>query len=166
MQINYKNIRRIKFIFSIIIISLLHYHCAEEEKIVIFSESEVIRLLSGDSTKSWIRIAIKTNGQDQELTECDLRNVTKFYIGDLDSLKYSISKNPFDCEGDTLIINEGIWRIISAEDDIDMAEKIEFISKGDSLVKNINEITSLFLKLDWVENESLIEESFMVNLPE
>ncbi len=166
MHLVYDTVKRLKMLLPLLIITLFYYYCAEEEKTIVFSESEVIRLLSGDTTKSWIRFSKKINGQDQELSECDLHVVTKFYIGDLDSLKYSIGKYPSDCGGDNTIIDEGIWQIISAESDIDNARIIEFISKGDTLTKNIDEITSLLLRLDWVENESQIEESFMVLVEE
>jgi hypothetical protein len=131
--------------------------CAEEEKIIVFTESELIRLLSGDTTKSWNRIAFFMDGQASSLEDCDLNTVTTFYVDDTDSLKYLIRSNPVLCNGDADTLETGYWRIIEKENNDDLRDKIEFVVNEDTTLKIISRVTSRFLNLDQLGDEEVFE---------
>jgi len=150
---------------SVLIGSLIS-NCTEDEKMIPFTESEVIRLLSGDTTKSWTRVSFQLNGADQGLNDCDLKTITTFYIGASDSLKYTIVSDPVYCQtqGDTLEV--GYWRILGSAEDEEIAKQIEFIIEGDTLQQQIEQITSLYLNLSQSENELFFQSSYEALIPE
>jgi hypothetical protein len=131
--------------------------CAEEEKNIVFTESELIRLLSGDTTKSWNRIAFFMDGEASLLEECDIGTVSTFYVDETDSLKFLIRSNPDLCNGNADTLEIGYWRIIERESNEDLMDKIEFVVKEDTTLKSITRITSRFLNLNQSGDEEIFE---------
>ena len=161
--------RTIHLLFGLSLLATLgsmFSNCTEDEKMVPFTESEVIRLLSGDTTKSWLRVSFQLNGADQGSDDCDLYTITTFYIGPSDSLKYTIVSNPVYCPSPADTLESGDWRILNRTDNQETADKIEFIFEGDTLQKQIEQITSLYLYLSQSENELLFQSSYDAIIPE
>lgn len=141
-------------------------NCNENEKMVPFTESEVIRLLSGDTTKSWIRMSFKMNGEDQALSDCELYTITTFYLGTSDSLRYRIVTNPAICQSQADTLETGFWRILGRDNDNEIADKVEFIFDGDTTQQQINQVTSLFLTLNRSEDDNFYETVYEAVIPE
>ncbi len=150
----------------LVFLGFILMYCSDDDKIVPFTEDEVIRLLSGDTTKSWLRVSFQLNGSDQGSDDCDLHTVTTFYIGSLDSLKYTVVSNPDYCQSQTDTLESGNWRILGREENKDIADKIEFIFEGDTLQQRIEQITSLYLILRGSENDLLFQSDYEAILPE
>jgi hypothetical protein len=131
-----------------------------------FTKPEVIRLLSGDTTKSWLRVSFKMNGEDQGLNECDLHNITNFYIDASDSLKYRIVSNPADCQWQIDTLEAGYWRILGRDDNNEIAEKIEFVFEGDTTQHQIKQVTSLYLILNRSKEDLFFETAYETVIPE
>jgi len=140
--------------------------CAEEEKMVVFTEPEAVRLLSGDTIKSWNRVAFRINGQPAGLDDCELQTVTAFYLDQTDSMKFLILANPVLCGGTADTLEAGYWRIIGREGASEIADKIEFVIGGDTTLKDISMMTSLFLTLTGSGEDQSVEENFEVIIPE
>jgi hypothetical protein len=140
--------------------------CTEDVKVVEFTNTEVIRLLSGDSTKSWLRVSYKLDGHDHSLGECDLQAISTFYLDDFDSLKYVIRLNPVVCQSISDTLESGYWQIIGKFGKPDIAEKIEFVQNSDTISRDIVQISSLYLTLSGSEGESILETSFEAVIPD
>lgn len=147
-------------LFLLIISGFILIQCAKDEKIVPFTESEVIRLLSGDTTKSWLRISFKLNGADEDLNDCDLHTITTFYLDTSDSLKYTIVSNPVYCQSEADTLELGDWRIMGQEENQNIADRIELIFNGDTLQYQIDQVTSLYFNLSRSENDLLYQSGF------
>jgi hypothetical protein len=161
-----RNINFLIGIFIILILGSVMMNCAEEERMVPFTESEVIRLLSGDTTKSWLRIAFELNGADQGMDDCNLYTITTFFITSSDSLKYTIVSSPDYCQSQTDTLEIGDWRILSSGDNQDVADGIEFIFEGDTVEQTIDRVTSIYLNLSRSANELFFQSRYQAILPE
>ena len=166
MKNNFSPIHLLFGLSMLVIMGIILSDCAEDERIIPFSESELIRLLSGDTTKSWLRVSFQLNGADQGSDDCDLYTITTFYIGASDSLKYTIVSNPDYCQSPTDTLESGNCRILGRTDNPDIADKIEFIFEGDTLLQQIEQITSLYLYLSQSENELLFQSGYEAIIPE
>ena len=166
MDYTFRNIHLWLGISLLVLIGSLASNCSEDEKMVPFTESEVIRLLSGDTTKSWLRVSFQLNGADQGLDDCDLHTIMTFYIGTSDSLKYSIVSNPAYCQAEVDTLEMGYWRVLGSGENEDITNQIEFIFEGDTLQQQIEQITSLYLNLSQSENELLFQSGYEAVIPE
>ena len=90
------------FIFNIISI----VSCDSDEKPIIFTAEEIQRLISGDSSKIWIRTGKIVQGQSADLSNCELYLTTEFAVDESDSLKFKISFNPGRNLGKDLFYHE------------------------------------------------------------
>jgi len=153
-------------LFSLIITGLALTQCSKDEKIVPFTDSEVIRLLSGDTTKSWLRISFQLNGADQDLDDCNLYTVTTFYLGTSDSLKYTVVTAPDYCLSQADTLESGDWSILGQEQSQNIADKIQLISEGDTIQYQIDQITSLYLNLSRTAEDLLYHSRFEAIMPE
>ncbi len=143
-------------LFSALVMGLMS--CGETEKMVIFTEEELKGLVSGDTIKTWLRTNVSLDGQKADLSDCEVYSLTTFLHGEQDSLIYSISQNPDFCDGNEGLIEAGIYRV--NVDPLSNKGSLQFISGQDSLIKNIEEITSLFLRLRYTDASGIVEERF------
>jgi hypothetical protein len=134
--------------------------CGDKENIVVFTYSEVIRLLSNDSSKSWDRKAMTIDGQAQETNECDLYSNT-IYIHRNDSLIYIITSQSEFCGGEEVVLDSGYWDVIEESVISDRIDRIAYYSlDGDTTYKDLKEITSVFLTLESDIDDATVQESF------
>ena len=140
---------------------LLFYSCSDEENMVVFNRSEVIRLLSNDSTKLWTRNHLFENGQLVEMEECSLRTTTSYKVRS-DSMIYAISTSDQYCN--TLdLLDSGLWDVLEDGSSTGRIDKIVYYSGEDTTVKKILEITSLILRLESIQGDLQYEEIFESN---
>ncbi len=147
-------------------VSLLFTSCGNDENIVLFTEPEVVRLLSNDSSKSWIRKIITEDGQTPEISDCELLIQTK-YISSNTEKTYIIESIEEFCDGITERLDSGSWEALEESSISDRIDRIAYYSAdGGTTIKNIKEITSLFLTTEVEENGILIQETFEPLLPD
>ena len=154
------------FIFMIFLPILLSTGCGDEVKVVTFTTDEATRLLSGDTTKSWLRTAYVVNGQPQYTDPCELQTITTFLIDASDSAKFVVHRHPDICPGNSDTLETGYWRVVGKITNADIADRIEFVLEGDTLLRNIDMITSLYLDLSLNREGSSEQSSFEAILPE
>jgi hypothetical protein len=148
------------YLIIIPVLFFLLVSCGDKENIVVFTYSEVVRLLSNDSTKSWERKTLVIDGQSPEMSECDLYTSTE-YISRNDSLIYITESIPDFCSGEIELLDSGYWDVLEESIISDRIDRIAYYSvDGDTTYKNIREITSIFLSLEHELNNSRIQESF------
>jgi hypothetical protein len=138
--------------------TLIFFSCSDSENEVIFDRSEVIRLLSIDSSKLWIRNYLFENGQSAEIEECSLKTIINYKIR-RDSLIYTISTSDQYCNTIELL-DSGLWDVLEDGSFTGRIDKIVYYSGEDSTVKKILEITSLRLGLEGFKEDSQYEEIF------
>lgn len=138
----------LRFRCGVCILSLIFFlllACGDKENIVVFNRSEVIRLLSSDTSKSWTRLDVTIDGIPNNYTECEMFTNTQ-YISRKDSLIYIISAQPEYCDGNSEIIESGLWDLFEESNISDRIDRIAYYSfEGDTIVKEMLEITSLYL---------------------
>lgn len=138
--------------------TLIFISCSDDENVVTFNKSEVIRLLSNDTSKLWTRNHLFENGQSVEIEECSLKTIINYKIRS-DSLIYTISTSDQYCNTIELL-DSGLWDVQEDGSFTGRIDKIVYYSGEDSTVKNILEITSLILRLESFKEDSQYEEIF------
>jgi hypothetical protein len=139
---------------------LLAGACGEEEKMVVFNRSEVIRLLCNDSTKSWERKAVSIDGQPADISECDLFAHMTLTTQN-DSLKYLVKSQTAYCNNNTELLDSGLWEVLEESIVSDAIDRIVFYSvEGDTIIKSIGEVTSIYFTTKENSGGSVIQESF------
>lgn len=134
--------------------------CADDENIVVFTESEVVRLLSNDSSKSWIRKGITIDGQSPEISECELLIETKYFSSNTDQI-YIIESIDNYCGGTTERLDSGSWDALVESNISDRIDRIAYYSgNGETKIKKILEITSIFLTTEVDSLGLVVQESF------
>lgn len=134
--------------------------CSDKENEVFFNDNEVIRLLSNDSSKSWIRKSLIIDGQTSDLSECDLSHLTTFYSNS-SGQTYIIETIPEFCGGNPVRLDSGSWEVLEESSISDRIDRIVYNSSdGGSSVKYIQQITSLFLNTEEDLSGSVVQESF------
>lgn len=146
------------FFLSAFIFVLLLLSCSDSENIVTFNRDEVIRLLSNDSSKTWLRKNYSENDQQIELEECSLKTET-IYKHRNDSMIYTISTIDQFCDT-VILLDSGLWDVAEDGSFTGRIDKIIYYSGEDTLAKEILEITSLFLRLQRSKGETSYEEFF------
>jgi len=145
---------------------LLLCSCSDEEKIVIFNRAEVIRLLSNDSSKSWERRMMVIDGQPSDISECDLFTTTR-YLSIKDSLLYITSTQSSYCNGNPVLLDSGFWDVLEEGINSDRIDRIAYYSvSGDTTIKQVSEITAIFLTTENNVSGTVIREIFESSLPD
>lgn len=161
-----RSVDKIFLVFlSFLLIMNLSY-CTEDVKTVEFTINEVERLLSGDTTKSWLRVAYIVDGQPPFTDPCQLQTISTFYLDDTDTTRYIILSNPTVCGSLSDTLETGYWRIIGNPANTSIADGIEFVQQGDTVMRHIAEITSLFMTLSGTIDESTLEVSYEAIIPD
>jgi hypothetical protein len=140
--------------------------CSEEVKTVEFTRAEVERLLSGDTTKSWLRVAYNVDGQAGLTEPCDLQTISTYFLDESDSARFVILSNPVVCGSVSDTLATGYWQIIGREENQNIADKLELVQQGDTVWRNIKQITSLYMTLTGSINESTLEVSYEAIIPD
>jgi hypothetical protein len=144
---------------------ILSGSCGSDENIVVFTDSEVIRLLSNDSTKTWERKIVLIDGQSAGYSECDLFTNIKYYSGN-DSLIYSIGSQPDFCGGMKELLDSGYWEVLEESNQSNRIDRIAYYSiNGDTTVKKIMEITAIFLTTENDIDNEVVRETYESRLP-
>jgi hypothetical protein len=144
---------------------MLFVSCSDKENIVVFTSSEVIRLLSNDSNKFWERKQVIINGQPSEVSECELFTNTE-YISRNDSLIYITTSMAEFCNGNPEILDSGFWDVLEESTISDRIDRIAYYSvDGDTTIKKMQEITSMLLVTENNTGSSVIQETFESTLP-
>lgn len=145
---------------------LLLCSCGNEENIVVFTRSEVIRLLSNDSTKSWERKRILSDGEPGSLSDCDLFTSTQ-YISEMDNLIFISRTDPDYCGGSSMKLDSGSWDVLEESLISDRIDRIAYYSvNGDTTVKEIRDISALNLTTEYLSNGTSIRETYESGLPD
>lgn len=148
------------------IILLLIASCSNDENIVVFTEQEVVRLLSNDSSKSWIRKILTLDGQTPEISECELLIQTKYFSSNTEQI-YIIESVDDYCDGITERLDSGSWEALEESNISDRIDRIAYYSAdGGTSIKNIKEITSLFLTTEEEKDGTIIQETFEPLIPD
>jgi hypothetical protein len=157
-----------KILFSAIslVLGLFLAECTEDVKIVEFTRAEVERLLTGDTLKNWLRVAFTLDGEAQFTEVCALQTISTFYVDESDSARFVVLSNPAVCNSRSDSLAFGYWRIIGRQGNKDIADKIELVQQGDTVLRDIRQITSLYMTLTGSENESAIEVSYEAIIPD
>ncbi len=147
------------------IVFLLFASCGNDENIVVFTEPEVVRLLSNDSSKSWIRKIITENGQTPEISDCELLIQTKYISSSTEQIYIVESISDF-CNGITEQLDSGSWEALEESSLSERIDRIAYYSAdAGTTIKNIQEITSLFLTTEEEKDGTIIQETFEPLLP-
>lgn len=148
------------FIFLLLITS-----CGNDENIVVFTEPEVVRLLSNDSSKTWIRKIVIENGQTPEIPECDLMTQTRYISSNSEQIYIIESIDDF-CDGITEQLDSGSWEVLEESNLSERIDRIAYYSgDGGTTIKNIQEITSLYLRTEEEKDGTITEETFESSQP-
>jgi len=148
------------------IILLLIASCSNDENIVVFTEQEVVRLLSNDSSKSWVRKIITLDGQTPEISECELLIQTKYFSSNTEQV-YIIESIDDYCDGITERLDSGSWEALAESSISDRIDRIAYYSgDGGTTIKYIKEITSLYLTIEEEKDGSIVQETFESTLPD
>jgi hypothetical protein len=148
------------------IILLLFASCGEDENLVVFTEPEIVRLLSNDSSKSWIRKTITVDGQTPEISECELIIETKYYSSNTEQIYIVESIDDF-CGGISEQLDSGSWDALEESNISDRIDRIAYYSgDGGTTIKYIKEITSLYLTIEEDKDGSMVQETFESSLPD
>ncbi len=146
--------------FCSIVIFHCQYACLSKKGPDILSTDRAIRLLALDTGKLWVRTAIKVDGEQIDLLDCELQNRYSFnFIEDADTAFY-IGANS-DCtqlSADTL--NRWSWKVLGniKEEFLDSLELKD--GAGEILTRRITDLTSDNLSWEFIEEASEIWESF------
>ena len=152
-------------LIAFILFAMLFVSCSDEENIVVFTSSEVIRLLSNDSSKFWERKQVIINGKPSEVSECELFTNTE-YIRRNDSLIYITTSMAEFCNGNSEILDSGFWDVLEESTISDRIDRIAYYSvDGDTTIKKMREITSMLLVTENDTGSSVIQETFESTLP-
>ena len=146
------------YIFPLIIIS----GCTGGERFIDFNTTELVRLLSGDSVKHWVRTRYSVDGEVQSLSECELSQITTFvfYKNTPASLEYMIETDSVLCNHPASVIETGDCLISDYINSKVSLDSLSFISGGDTATFGINSITSKFFKISGYKNNNRIESDF------
>jgi hypothetical protein len=149
----------------LLIVLLLNASCGNDENIVVFTEPEVVRMLSNDSSKSWIRKMITVDGQTPEISECELLIQTKYFSSNTEQVYIIESIDDF-CGGITEQLDSGSWEALEESGLSDRIDRIAYYSgQGGTTIKNIKEITSLYLTTEEENDGTIIQETFESSQP-
>ena len=134
--------------------------CGEDENVVVFTESEVVQLLSNDSSKSWVRKAITIDGQSPEISECDLLIETRYFSSNADQI-YIIESIDDYCGGTSERLDSGSWEALVESNISDRIDRIAYYSgNGETRIKKILEITSVYLTTEADSLGQVLQEAF------
>ena len=148
------------------IVLLLIASCGNDENLVVFTEPEVVRLLSNDSSKSWTRKIITVDGQTPEISECELSIETTYYSSNTEQIYIVESINEF-CGGITEQLDSGSWEALAESSLSDRIDRIAYNSgDGVKTIKKILEITSIYLTTEEEKDGAIIQETFESSLPD
>lgn len=161
-----RSVDKIFLVFLSFLLILNLSYCTEDVKTVEFTINEVERLLSGDTTKSWLRVAYVVDGQPPISDPCQLQTISTFYLDDSDTARYIIFSNPVICGSQSDTLETGYWSIIGKPGNTSIAGSIELVQQGDTVIRGISEITSLYLKLSGSIDESTLEVSYEAIIPD
>ncbi len=157
-----------------IIAAAVFMACEKETEVVGFDVLQTEKLLSGDSTKTWVRTSRSEAGKSIILTECELDNTLIFSISKVDTIP-----NPFlfqtSC-GDTLSYGGWLAKNDFASNKTDSLlylinpDTIKTVDtvyvNYDTLYNSIENITSQFLSISSFDiisgAEVLVKEEFLV----
>ena len=146
------------------IVLFLFTSCGEDENLVVFTESEVVRLLSNDSSKTWIRKVLTIDGQTPEISECELLIETKYFSSNTERT-YIIESIDDYCGGTSERLDSGSWEALEESNISDRIDRIAYHSgDGETKIKKILEITSLFLTTEADSVGLVIQETFEPDL--
>ncbi len=139
----------------ILIFSTAMCSCEEDGAVVDFSQDELIRLLTGDSVKSWI-----LTSRNQELMNCEQDDRFIFQIPDTtnDSLSFNFESGPVLCPGqlDSIIL-KGTWNVSSRVG----PDTLFLMLPDDTLFRIIQQISSEIMVIQYRDNGELVEEQFL-----
>lgn len=149
-----------KSVITYLLLLILFLSCSKDEKVIVFTRDEVIKLLTADTSKTWSRYSYRINGSDAEVNECVLRQqVTFFYQPD--SLYFLILPSADICDPGSYEIR-GRWDVLEDPQINDRYNQVQYVISNDTLVKQIGEISSLYLDVSFSEAEDVFTEKFQV----
>ena len=133
-----------------------------KQNYVDFSGTELIRLLCGDSVKSWVRTKYALNGSDQSLEPCELKLIYQFQYNanTTEGLPFYIHLNPDECNNLDSISVTGTWSVIDDISGAGIKDTLILVSGNDSIKYGIRNITSLNMKLTGMKNSDQVETDF------
>jgi hypothetical protein len=163
MEVKYSfiNILLTQFCRYITILIILS-GCIKEDRFIDFSEAEIMRLISGDSTKQWVRTRQVIDGKEQNNDECILKHkLTFIYLSQSpDKIEYQIHRDPDICHLPDSIIESGSCHISDLKPGPNVKDTISFIVGQDTTRYGINFITSLFLNIKCKKNGVITESDY------
>lgn len=148
-----------------VIISIFIFcSCAKEIRYVDFNEAELIRLISGDSIKSWTRISHMEEGQEGNLNECNLKLVYVFNSGNdnPDLRTFEVRNNPSICQSPDTVLIGGHWIIDDEITGKDTEDTLRFIIGTDTTSYGVNKITSISMDLTGKVGGHRVEDEFIM----
>jgi hypothetical protein len=152
----------IKFVY---IFLFLFASCSNDENIIVFTEPEVVRLLTNDSSKSWTRTAISIDGQIPEISDCELLIETKYFSSGTDQI-YIVESIDDYCGGSSVRLDSGSWEALEESNISDRINRIAYYSgNGETKIKMILEITSLYLTTEVDSMDLVVREAFQSASP-
>lgn len=144
-----------------IVIFHSQYACISKKGPDLLTTDRAIRLLALDTGKVWLRTAIKVDGDNIDLLDCELQNRFSFtFVNDADTVAFYIGANTTCTQLSTDTLNRWSWEVLGniREEFLDGLELTD--DAGETLTRRITELTSDNLSWEFNEGDSEIEESF------
>jgi hypothetical protein len=137
--------------------------CSNQDHYVDFTEPELIRLISGDSVKSWVRVNMVKDGKEQNSDECLLRQKYIFNrIGNTGNvLDFEIHSDSAICNSPETIIESGSCNILNYKTGPGVNDSISYVAGIDTTKMAIISISSVNMSLRGKIKGSLIESDFV-----
>ncbi len=104
-------------------------------------------------------MSMTVDGELADISECELRKIYTYEVFD-DSLVYRVNSDPEFCENGPVEISQGEWSVLTLPTNNQVANRIQIIQGSDTLIKEIREITSLFITLQSSPGGESIVEAF------
>ena len=139
--------------------------CDAETGFVGFTGEEYSRMLTGDSIKIWKKQQKRISGKALESDEClDLTILEFGYVDDNSENRYfEIKLDPNSCDGDSSVLQWGSWMLLLNSYDRLQTDTILFITRADTTMKWIGEISAFNLVLESdLDGEELIESYTLI----
>ncbi len=128
--------------------------CGDEENTISFTAEQTSRLLSNDSTKSWLLINREIDGVLSTLEMCEAENSLAFGMATGDALNTLL----FEDECDPIPIYDGFWQVLNQRA-LATSDTLIYLFNPDTLFQSED---SLFVDYDTLVN--IIEQISSQNL--
>lgn len=145
----------------VLLASLLYFSsCIGKKSPEVLNTSRVERLLGLDTGKVWVRTALRINGDNSDLLDCELQNFYWLSFDDADTAFYVGA--PINCaQVKTDTLNKWSLKIVSNVRE-EFLDSLEFTDEsGVATFRKIRELTSNNLQWEYIEESNEIRETLV-----